>query len=109
MNALAEVFGVTFYDGATWGEWGQAGDHRLVQGLETLQLAESNGVPFTYERGESLAFMYGNPVMALVPYGDEGGEVLVMGDLGMLRNAGDGDTPRNLQFWINLAEYCLER
>ncbi|HUV72748.1 MAG TPA: M28 family peptidase [Anaerolineae bacterium] len=109
MNALSQVFGVTFYDGATWGELGRAGDHRLVEGLETLQLAESNGVPFTYESGESLAFMYGDPVMALVPHGDADGEVLVVGDLGMLRNAGDGDAPRNLQFWINLAEYCLER
>ncbi|MDH4207255.1 MAG: M28 family metallopeptidase [Anaerolineae bacterium] len=109
VNALSEVFGVTFYEGAPWGELGQAGDHRLVQGLETLQLAKSNGVSFTYERGESLALVQGDPAMALVPYGDEGGEVLVMGDLGMLRNAGDGGTPRNLQLWINLAEYCLER
>jgi len=53
--------------------------------------------------------MYGDPVMALVPHGDADGEVLVVGDLGMLRNAGDPDAPRNLQFWINLAEYCLER
>jgi hypothetical protein len=109
MNALSEVFGVTFYDGASWGALGQAGDHRLMQGLETLQLAESNGVPFTYESGEALAFAYGDPLMALVPHGDEGGEVLVMGDLGMLRTAGVGDTPRNLQFWINLAEYCVTR
>lgn len=109
VNALSEVFGVTFHDGATWGGLGQAGDHRLVQGLETLQFAESNGVPFTYESGETLATMYGDPAIALVPYGDEGGEVLVMGDLGMLRNAYDSDAPRNLQLWINLAEYCLER
>jgi len=109
MNALSEVFGVTFYDGAAWGELGQAGDHRLLEGLETLQLAESNGVRFTYESGESLAFMSGDPVMALVPHGDQGGEVLVIGDLGILGNAGFGDTPRNLQFWINLAEYCVAR
>jgi hypothetical protein len=109
MNALAQAFGVTFYDGATWGEIGQAGDHTLVEGLETLRLAESNGVPFTYEEGESLAFMYGDPVMALVPYGEKGGEVLVMGDLGLLRNTYDTDTPRNLQLWLNLASYALER
>jgi hypothetical protein len=109
MNALSEVFGVTFHEGAAWGVVGQAGDHPLVQGLETLQFAESNGVPFTYERGESLASMYGDPAMALVPYGEKGGEVLVMGDLGMLKNAFDAETPRNLQLWINLAKYCLER
>ena len=109
MNALSQVFGVTFYDGATWSELGQAGDHRLVEGLETLRLAESNGVPFTYERGESLAFMYGDPVMALVPFGRAGGEVLVIGDLGILRTNGGTDAPRNLPFWINLAQYALQR
>jgi len=109
MNPLSEVFGVTFYDGATWGEIGQPGDHPLVQGLETLRLAESNGVPFTYQRGDSLAFMYGDPVVALVPYGENGGEVLVFGDLGILRSTWDTDTPRNLQLWLNLARYSLER
>lgn len=109
MNALAQVFGVTFYDGATWGEIGQPGDHPLVQGLETLRLAESNGVPFTCERGESLAYMYGDPVMALVPYGDLGGEVLVIGDLGILRSNWYPDTSRNLQLWVNLARYALDR
>jgi len=109
VNALAQVFGVTFYDGATWGEIGQAGDHPLVDGLETLRLAESNGVPFTYEEGESLAFMYGDPVMALVPYGENGGEVLVLGDLGLLRSTWDTDPTRNLPLWLNLASYALER
>jgi hypothetical protein len=109
MNALSQVFGVTFYEGATWGTLGQPGDHPLLQGVEILQLAESNGVPFTYERGESLALMYGDPAMALVPYGEAGGQVLVLGDLGLLSDAGLGEAPRNLQFWINLARYCLER
>jgi hypothetical protein len=109
MNALAQVFGVTFYDGATWGEIGQPGDHPLVEGLETIRLAESNGVPFTYDKGESLAYMYGDPLMALVPYGDLGGEVLVLGDLGILRSNWDTDPVRNLQFWVNLARYALDR
>jgi hypothetical protein len=109
MNALSQAFGVTFYEGATWGQLGQPGNHPLLQGVEILQLAESNGVPFTYQRGETLAFMYGDPAMALVPYGDAGGEVLVLGDLGLLSDAGLGENPRNLQFWINLARYCLER
>jgi hypothetical protein len=109
MNALSEVFGVTFHEGATWGELAQAGDHPLLEGVDILRLAESNGVPFSYRKGESLALMYGDPAMALVPYGQAGGEVLVLGDLSLLRDAGLGDTPANLQFWINLAQYCLER
>jgi hypothetical protein len=109
MNALAQLFGVTFYDGATWGELASADDHPLVDGIELVGLAESNGVPFTFQAGEALARAYGDPVMALVPYGEAGGEVLVVGDLGIFRPDTLYDSPRNLQFWVNLAEYAKER
>ena len=109
MNALSQVFGVTFYDGATWGELGRPADHPLMDGLEVVSLAEPNGVPFTFEGGEALAFAYDDPAMALVPYGDAGGEVLVIGDIGILRPNGGTDAPRNLPFWLNLAQYALQR
>jgi len=109
MNALAEVFGVTFQDATTWGQLATPGDHPLVQGLEVIVLAESNGVPFAYQRGETLAQAHGEAIMALVPYGDQGGEVLIIGDLGILRAEWGEAAPRNLKLWLNLAQYAVDR
>jgi len=109
MNALAEVFGIAFLDATAWGELASPGDHSLVQGLQDISLAESNGVLFSYETGETLADVQGDAVMALVPYGDAGGEVLVIGDLGILRAGWGEEMPHNLQLWLNLAEYARER
>ncbi len=109
MNALAEVFGIAFLDATAWGELASPGDHSLVQGLQDIGLAESNGVLFSYETGETLADVQGDAVMALVPYGDAGGEVLVIGDLGIMRAGWGEEMPHNLQLWLNLAEYARER
>ncbi len=109
MNALGEVFGITFHEGSTWGELASASTHALMQDSELIRLADSNGVPFTYDSGETLAQAHGDAVIALVPYGAEGGEVLVIADLGILRASPDQATPRNLQFWVNLAEYAKSR
>jgi hypothetical protein len=111
MNALAGVFGITFRDGTVPGGLASPGpdDHPLLQGVEVIGLAESNAVLFNYEDGQTLAQAQGEPVMALVPYGDAGGEVLVIGDANILRTQWSGESPRNLQFWLNLAEYGLER
>jgi hypothetical protein len=109
MNALAEVFGITFHDGTTWGGQASTGNHPLVQGIRSINLAESNGVLFSYEAGETLADALGDVVMALVPSGDAGGEVLVIGDLGALRAAWGEGVPHNLQLWVNIAEYARDR
>ena len=109
VNALSQVFGVSFYDGATWSELGRPADHALMDGLEVVSLAESNGLPFTFEGGEALAFASNDPVMALVPFGNAGGEVVVMGDIGILRTNAGTDPRRNLPFWLNLAQYALQR
>jgi len=108
-NALAGVFGVTFHDAATWGALASPGDHPLVRGLLDISLAESNAVLFSYETGESLADVHGDAVMALVPHGDAGGEVLVIGDLGIFSAGWGEETPHNLQLWLNLAEYARDR
>jgi hypothetical protein len=109
MNALAEVFGITFHDATTWGTLASTGHHPLTQGQRDISLAESNGVLFSYETGETLADFLGDAVMALVPYGNAGGEVLVIGDLGILRTAWGEAVPHNLQLWLNLAEYATGR
>lgn len=46
--------------------------------------------------------------MALVRYGDAGGEVLVLADVGILGSTGE-PTLTNLPFWRNLAEYARAR
>jgi hypothetical protein len=109
MNPLTEVFGITFRDSTTQGELASPSAHPLVRGLRDISLAGSNGVLFSYERGETLADMQGHPVMALVPYGDAGGEVLVMADLGVLGAGWGEEMIHNLQLWLNLAEYARDR
>jgi hypothetical protein len=109
MNALAELFGITFLEGTTWGELASPGAHPLVQDVEVISLADSNGVPFSYETGETLAEAQGDVVMALVPSGDEGGEVLVIADLGILRASWAEEVARNLPLWVNLAQYAKNR
>ena len=44
---------------------------------------------------------------ALVDYGDGGGQVLALADVGML-GAGE-EEPANLPFWLNLARYARSR
>jgi hypothetical protein len=109
MNALAELFGITFHEGTTWGELASPGTHPLVQDVEVISLADSNGVPFAYETGETLAEAHGDAVIALVPYGEAGGKVLVIADLGILRATWAEEVPRNLQLWVNLAQYAKNR
>jgi len=46
-------------------------------------------------------------VISLVEHGGSGGEVLVLGDIGLLGNG--SDEPTNLPFWMNLARYAETR
>jgi len=108
VNSLATRFGVTYHDGVLEGtEARTRGMSPLVKGVEILKLAEANGVPFTVTRGRTLAQIDGEPVAALVDYGDSGGQVLVLADVGMLGNS--GEEPINLPFWLNLARYARSR
>jgi len=107
-NSLATRFGVTYHDGVLEGtEARTRGRSPLVEGIEILKLAEANGVPFAVTRGQTLAQMDREPVVALVDYGDSGGQVLVLADVGMLGNS--GEEPINLPFWLNLARYARSR
>jgi hypothetical protein len=105
VNALAAPFGVTFSGGTLAGSVARtSGGHALVQGISELQMASGNGVPFSVRSGQILGSAGSQPVVALVGAGSAGGEVLVIGDLGIL---GSGAAePANLQFWRNLAQYA---
>lgn len=109
VNELAEVFGITFQDGTIEAEYATTRDHPLVQGVPNISLARWNTALFSYQAGATLAETQKQAVIALVPYGDGGGEVLVLADLAILRTPWGEDPPRNLPLWLNLAEYAKDR
>jgi hypothetical protein len=78
-----------------------------VKSVQTLSLAQDNGVVFRADRGQTLAQVGREPAAALVDHGDAGGQVLVLADVGILGNG--GDEPANLGFWLNLARYAQSR
>jgi hypothetical protein len=57
--------------------------------------------------GLTLATVNDDPVMVLVQHGTNGGEVLALGDLGML--VSQGGQPTNFTFWQNLVRYAASR
>ena len=106
VNALGERFGVSFTAGGLGGSTATAsGNHPLVSGVSSLQLAEDNGVRYSATGAEVLARVDAFPAVSLLTVGS--GEVLVLSDVGML--GGRGGEPANLQFWRNLAEYARTR
>jgi hypothetical protein len=110
-NALASRLGVTYRSGIVPGsEAITKGDHPLVEGVQHLELGLDNGIPFSLAdetRAEILAQAGGEWAVALVDFGDSGGQVLVLADVGILTTA--WGEPKNLPFWQNLAQYARTR
>ena len=108
-NALAERFGVTYGEGMLAGNRAQpVGQGTVVEGVTFLDLAVGNGVLFGLTeaaKAQVLAAMDGQPVVALVDYGQE--QLLALADLGIL--GADWGGPGNLPFWRNLARYARSR
>lgn len=110
-NALASQFGITYQAGVLEGSqaWTE-GDHPLLKAVDTLELGQDNGVPFDMSEqveGQVLASAGGAPALALVNFGDAGGEVLALADVAIL-TAGWSEAS-NLPFWRNLADYARSR
>jgi len=110
-NALAGPFGVTF-TGAAWSAVAarREGEHPLTQGSAFLAMIPNNAVPFTMAEGLVLAVAGGQPAAGLLDYGNNGGEVLVLADVGML-NLATFVPPNmdNLAFLRDLAAYARDR
>ena len=105
-NAVGEAFGVSYTAASMDGSIAATVlGHPLVAGVQSLRLAESNGVPFSAEGGRVLARMAGRSVATVLTAGS--GEVLVLADLGLLGSA--SGEPQNLRFWRNIAEYARDR
>ena len=107
-NPLAQVFGVTWIGGQYNGSSAPTtGTSALIAGVTRLTLATNNGVPFTHTGGSDLARIGFTPAATLLRPGGGAGEVLALGDLGILGAGADG--PVNLRFWQNLARYARAR
>jgi hypothetical protein len=107
VNDLSRQFGIVYDQRVTEGKRARVeGESPLTEGIEDVELIEGNAISLRLEAGEVLAQVDGEGVVALVPYGQGGGEVLVLGDVGIL---GARDEPHNLAFWRNLAHYARSR
>jgi hypothetical protein len=111
VNALSEPFGVVFEEGTFSSSSVQIQRARLLmEHQSSLTLIANNGVPFTMQTGEALAEIAGRPVVGLVDYGEAGGRVLVLADVGILGLASVVPPERdNLYFLRNLARYARIR
>ncbi|MFC1921666.1 M28 family peptidase [Chloroflexota bacterium] len=111
INALSEHFGIVFEGGALpSSSVRNQEDHPLMECQSGLTLIEGNGVPFTMQSGETLAEINGRPVIGLVNYGEIGGQVLALVDVGILGVEGIGPSEGDsLCFSRNLAQYARNR
>ncbi len=108
LNLLAGRFGVTYRQGPIEDDRARAeAEHPLLERAASLDMAAENGVPFDLETGQVLSRAGGEAAIALIPYGSNGGAVLVLADVGLL-GQGWGE-PLNLRFWQNLARYARSR
>jgi hypothetical protein len=108
-NALAGHFGVSYEEGViTVPNVRLQEEHPLTEGQSVVFLIEHNGVPFTMQNGMTLAEFDENQVMGLVDYGEAGGQVLVLSDVGILGIVEALPPERdNFTFLRNLARYAF--
>jgi hypothetical protein len=110
VNALARRFGVSYeFETLPYRLIPvEKGSHPLVEGVTFLEMMQKNGASFTMSEGLVLAQEDGKVMAGLVDYGDAGGQVLALADVGILGNASN-TASRNLTFWQNLARYARSR
>jgi hypothetical protein len=110
VNALARRFGIS-YEFETLPYrliLVEKGSHPLMEGVSYLEMLQNNAGSLSMDEGLVLAQEDGKVMAGLVTYGNAGGQVLALADVGMLGNA--LSTPsRNLAFWQNLARYARSR
>ncbi len=105
-NALLEPMGIRFkFGGANDGNTAVAvSEHPLTMNATYLTLLSNNAVGFDMKTGLVLIQGAGSPLVGLVDYGTKGGQVLVIGELGLLQESRGG--ARNMQFIKNIAHYA---
>jgi hypothetical protein len=111
VNSLASPFGVSYEDNTfSRSRSLVVSDHPLTENLSSLYMLFNNGLPIHLESGEALAELNGQVTLGLINYGEAGGQVLVLSDVGMLGlyDFGQRDLD-NFNFLRNLARFALER
>ena len=107
-NALAQRFGVTYRAGTLPSTQAfTTGENPLVEGIRVLEMPPGNGLPFTLDanvENQVLALAGDERAAVLLDHGPNGGQVLVLADVGILGSS--WGPPANLIFWRNLAGYA---
>jgi len=108
LNDFLEPMGVRFMFGGFGGDDDNTArpvtEHPLTENARYLTFYEGQGVPFSMKNGTELFRAAGSPIVGLVDYGDKGGQVLVIADLGILQAGSQG--AKNIEFLKNIARYA---
>ena len=105
LNPLLNQIGVEFEEGTIRAQIATpASKHILTNGIGYLTLYSGNNVLFTMNTGQELFEISGHPVIGLIEYGDQGGEVLIVADISLLFDS-SGDA-NNLPFIKNIVNYA---
>jgi hypothetical protein len=108
INLVALEFGIDFSAPIAGSEAEVTGTHELVNGVDILAILSDNTIGLAAgDDAQVLATVDGTPVVVLSEHGDSGGEVVALGDIGMLIS--QGGQPSNFRFWQNLARYAASR
>ncbi len=111
VNKLAAAFGIS-YEANTIPRTRSpiASDHPLTENISSLYMLANNALPVQLQTGEALAEINGQVVLGLVDFGEAGGQVLALSDLGMLDLYDFGMRDHdNFVFLRNLARFARER
>lgn len=104
INGLLEPMGIQFRTGSLPGESATASlDHPLTMDAPYLMTYAGNGLPFNINSGIILYEVGGHPMVGMVDYGENGGQVLVVADIALLIES--GGVGKNMQFVKNIASY----
>ncbi len=105
LNRLLIPMGIEFKEGyRNGGNLRIVEDHKLTKNVEKLSSwLTDNLVPVKFSSGLELS----NGAIGLVNYGKHNGQVLVVSDIGLLKNK--SEDVQNLQFVKNIAAYAAKR
>jgi hypothetical protein len=108
LNDLLAPMGVTFMYGVLNDDLASAvTEHPLTANASYLAVYNGEGVPFMMKTGLELIRAAARPIVGLVNYRDQGGQVLVIADLGILQ--ADSMGAKNMEFLKNIAHYASTR
>ena len=111
INTLLEPMGISFKHGKIGGDKDEIAkavvDHPLTENSTYLTYNKIFGVPFSMESGLELIRADYKTIVGLIDYGEQGGQVLVIADMGILQ--ADSVGAKNLEFIKNIARYARTR